>query len=222
VGFASALEVCRRPEGDCTEHGVLAVALLRRLDVPARGVLGWVGLGRTLGMHFWVEVKLRDRWVPVDPTFDQAPASAFRLALGATDLADLGSLGWDRMATALGGGSFVPQDAPPPLCDGATVTAPDGTRLTWPGARWRLQDGGLSLEVPGQAPLAAEACLPPAPAELEGARSLQGAGGRKGWWHPATGILRIDLGGRRWLQLSGCTEAQAFAALDTLEVQAGR
>ena len=104
VGFASALEVCKHPKGDCTEHGVLAVALLRKLGVPARGVLGWVALGRTLGMHFWVEVELKGRWVPVDPTLDEAPASAFHIALGATDLADLGSLGWDKMATALGGG----------------------------------------------------------------------------------------------------------------------
>ena len=58
VGFASALEVARTPRGDCTEHGVLAVALLRRLGVPARGVTGWVGLGDTLGLHFWVEVRL--------------------------------------------------------------------------------------------------------------------------------------------------------------------
>lgn len=222
VGFASALEVCRDPKGDCTEHGVLAVALLRRLGVPARGVMGWVGLGQTLGMHFWVEVKLQDRWVPVDPTLDQVPASAFHLALGATDLADLGSLGWDRMVTALGGGTFVPLDAAPPACDGATVTAPDGTRLTWPGARWSLQGGALSLQLPGQAAQAVEARLPPAPKELEGARPLQGAKGRRGWWHPVTGDLDLDLGGRRWLRLGGCSESQAFAALDTLEVREGR
>ena len=63
VGFASALEVVHQPRGDCTEHGVLAVALLRRLGVPARGVTGWVGLGDVLGLHFWVEVRLQDRWV---------------------------------------------------------------------------------------------------------------------------------------------------------------
>lgn len=73
VGFATALEVARRPKGDCTEHAVLAAALLRRLGVPARGVTGWVAAGRTFGLHLGVEVKLRDRWIPVDPTFDEAP-----------------------------------------------------------------------------------------------------------------------------------------------------
>ncbi|HET8714461.1 MAG TPA: transglutaminase domain-containing protein, partial [Holophagaceae bacterium] len=222
VGFASALEVCRDPKGDCTEHGVLAVALLRRLGVPARGVMGWVGLGQTLGMHFWVEVKLQDRWIPVDPTLDQVPASAFHLALGATNLADLGSLGWDRMVTALGGGTFVPVDAQPPACSGATVTAPDGSRLTWPGGAWRMQDGLLWLAAPDGTSHEAEARTPPTPAELEGARSLRGAQGRTGWWVPASRLLYLDLGARRWLQLTDCTEAQAFDALDELEVRPGR
>ena len=52
VGFASALEVAHHPRGDCTEHGVLAVALLRRLGVPARGVTGWGG-------------PRRDAWAPL-------------------------------------------------------------------------------------------------------------------------------------------------------------
>lgn len=222
VGFASALEVCRDPKGDCTEHGVLAVALLRRLGVPARGVMGWVGLGRTLGMHFWVEVKLRDRWVPVDPTLDQAPASAFHLALGATDLADLGSLGWDRMVTALGGGTFVPVDADAPPCSGASITAPDGTRLTWPGAAWRVDAGRLGLRTPDQGTHEVEARTPPAASELKGARRLRGSRGRTGWWEPDTRIFYLDLGARRWLQLTDCSEAQAFAALDALDVQDGR
>ncbi|MDR0499104.1 MAG: transglutaminase-like domain-containing protein, partial [Holophagales bacterium] len=36
VGFATAPEVARNPRGDCTEHTVLAIALLRRLGIPAR------------------------------------------------------------------------------------------------------------------------------------------------------------------------------------------
>jgi transglutaminase-like putative cysteine protease len=64
VGFATALEVAHTPRGDCTEHGVLAVALLRKLGVPSRGVLGWIGTGGVMGLHFWVEVGLKGRWVP--------------------------------------------------------------------------------------------------------------------------------------------------------------
>ena len=62
VGFASAQEVARRPQGDCTEHGVLEVALLRRLGVPARGVVGWVAMGDGMGLHFWVEARIGARW----------------------------------------------------------------------------------------------------------------------------------------------------------------
>lgn len=223
VGFASALEVCRNPKGDCTEHGVLAIALLRKLGVPARGVLGWVALDRMLGMHFWVEVKLGDRWVPVDPTLDEAPASAFHIALGSTDLADLGSLGWDHLMTALGGGTFVTEPVPAPPLTGNSVLAPDGTRLTWPGAAWSFKEGVLSLATPDHRRHGLHARTRPIPAELKGARKLQGAKGRVGWWVPKDHILFMDLGARRWLQLDGCTESQAFLALDALEVHdAGR
>ena len=218
VGFASALEVCKHPKGDCTEHGVLAIALLRKLGVPARGVLGWVALDQTLGMHFWVEVNLQGRWVPVDPTLDQAPASAFHIALGATDLADLGSLGWDKLSTALGGGTFAPAEGSAPATAGGSVLAPDGTRLTWIGASWQAKDGQLTLTLPDRSAHAVKARTRPVEAELRGARRLQGASGRKGWWDGASRRLYLDGGGRRWLQMEGCTEAQAFAALDALEI----
>ena len=152
VGFASALEVCRDARGDCTEHGVLAVALLRRLGVPARGVTGWVALERTLGLHFWAEVKLDQRWVPIDPTFDQAPASAFRLKLGATDLADLASVGWDSAALSFGEGSWVPEGTPwsrDVKLEGATAIF-SGGYLRLPGAAWSAEKGDLRLGFRGQ------------------------------------------------------------------------
>ncbi|HTL97436.1 MAG TPA: transglutaminase-like domain-containing protein [Holophagaceae bacterium] len=218
VGFASALEVCKRPKGDCTEHGVLAVALLRKLGVPARGVMGWVALGQTLGMHFWVEVKLKDRWVPIDPTLDQAPASAFHIALGSTDLADLGSLGWDRMVTALGGGAFTPVETKAPTTAGNSVLAPDGRRLTWTGGIWDFKEGFLTLTAADKSTHAVEARTRPVQAELKGARRVQGSKGRRGWWRAQDRLLFMDLGRRRWLQLDACTENEAFAALDALEI----
>ncbi|MBS1766439.1 MAG: transglutaminase domain-containing protein [Acidobacteria bacterium] len=222
VGFASALEVCKHPTGDCTEHGVLAVALLRKLGVPARGVLGWVGLGNELGMHFWVEVKLKHRWVPVDPTLDQVPASAFHLALGATDLADLGSLGWDKLSTALGGGAFVPVETAAPTTLGASVLAPDRTRLTWMGAAWQSKDGQLTLTLPDHSAHSLLARTAPIEAELKNARRLQGSTGRDGWWDAKAHRLYLDCGDRRWLQMDPCTETQAFAALDALEIHDAR
>ena len=63
---------------------------------------GSIVAGDTLALHFWVEVKLKSRWLPIDPTFDQAPASAFRVKLGTTDLANLASVGWDSAAQVFG------------------------------------------------------------------------------------------------------------------------
>jgi transglutaminase-like putative cysteine protease len=219
VGFASALEVCRSPRGDCTEHGVLAVALLRRLGVPARGVTGWVGLGDTLGLHFWVEVKLGDRWVPVDPTFDQAPASAFRIKLGDTDLADLGSVGWESAALAFSGLRWIPEregNAPwgaGTRIEGDQVTASGGSRLRLPGGRWQLERGRLTLN----RTWTVEAVPRPGQAQLKGNRRLAGPRTfREGWWDPEDRRLWMDLGQGRWLRLEGVSEVAAYQLLDQL------
>ncbi|HEY3271574.1 MAG TPA: transglutaminase domain-containing protein [Geothrix sp.] len=219
VGFASALEVCRTPRGDCTEHGVLAVALLRRLGVPARGATGWVGLGDTLGLHFWVEVKLGARWVPVDPTFDQAPASALRIKLGDTDLADLGSVGWESAALAFSGVRWVPEreGAAPwgagTRIAGDQVTVSDGSRLRLPGGRWHLDRGILTLNQTWTV-----AAVPhPGQAQLKGNRRLAGPRTfREGWWDPAARRLWMDLGQGRWLCLDGVSELAAYQLLDQL------
>ncbi|MBI3132253.1 MAG: transglutaminase domain-containing protein [Acidobacteria bacterium] len=215
VGFASAREVALIPRGDCTEHGLLAVALLRRLGVPARGVVGWVALADVLGPHFWVEVRLRDRWVPVDPTFDQAPASAFRMKLGDTPLADLGSVGWDS-AQVLGAAQWIPT-LPDPVIEGDRLTAPDGTRLRWPKGRWAWIQGRLLLST-GAGRLEVAACPRPAESQLHDARRLQGRNGRKGWWIPG-GDLFLELGPGRWLKVQGLSETAAFAFVDALLVE---
>lgn len=220
VGFASALEVARNPTGDCTEHGVLAVALLRRLGVPARGVVGWVGLENLVGLHFWVEVKLKDRWVPVDPTFDQVPASALRLKMGTTDLADLGSLGWDTAALSFVDGTWAPERpwAESVRVDADCVVAPEGTLLRVPGARWTLKQGLLRLWDPEAHEL--EASIRPDQARLKGAKLLMGSrSGRKGWWSEPSRDLWMDLGEGRWLQVSDCSDRQAFQILDELEIR---
>lgn len=224
VGFASALEVCRTPRGDCTEHGVLAVALLRRLGVPARGVTGWVGLGETLGLHFWVEVKLGERWIPVDPTFDQAPASALRIKLGETDLADLGSVGWEGAASAFSGVRWIPEREGATAwgqgtrLEGDRLTAPDGSRLRLPGGRWSLSKGVLAL-----GPWTVEAVPRPTEAQLKEARRLAGPRTlREGWWDPRLRQLWMDLGGGRWLRLDAVTETSAYQILDQLMAPANK
>ncbi|WLT32666.1 transglutaminase family protein [Geothrix sp. PMB-07] len=217
VGFASALEVCHTPRGDCTENGVLAVALLRRLGVPARGVTGWVGLGDMLGLHFWVEVRLGQRWVPIDPTFDQAPASALRIKLGDTDLSDLGSVGWDTAATAFSGIRWVPEKGESPSMQGDQISAPGGVKLRFPGGRWSLAEGLLHLRSATGGPWRIEAVTRPNEAQLKGSARLAGPRTlRSGWWHAPSRRLVMDLGGGRWLQAEGLSESEAYNLLDQL------
>lgn len=220
VGFASALEVCRNAKGDCTEHGVLAVALLRRLGVPARGVLGWVGLETTLGLHFWVEAKIGGRWIPVDPTFCQAPASALRIKLGTTDLADLGSVGWDQAATAFAGGQWQPagrwiRDV---KATNAEVSGPGLPRLRLPGATWSLRADRLEGTFEGQ-PLRAKATIHPSATRLDGARVFQGGvSGLRGHYRASEKLLWIALPEDRWLELEGLDLGAALKVLDAVKV----
>lgn len=223
VGFASALEVCHLPRGDCTEHGVLAVALLRRLGVPARGVTGWVGLGDTLGLHFWVEIRLKGRWVPMDPTFDQPLASAFRIKLGDTDLSDLGSVGWETAAFVFSGVRWVPErEQGRPWGDIVTMTgdrieAPGGLQLRLPGARWEVRKGVLTLRTRQGGPWRLQAVTRPGDAQLRGAVRMAGARShRHGWWLAGSGQLWMELGEGRWLLLESVPEADAYGLLDQL------
>jgi hypothetical protein len=217
VGFASALEVCHHPSGDCTEHGVLAVALLRRLGVPARGVTGWVGLGEVLGLHFWVEVRLKDRWVPLDPTFDQVPASALRIKLGDTDLADLGSVGWEGASVAFTGVRWVSEQKEALTCSGEQVLGPGNLRLRLPKGHWDLRDRVLLLRTATAGPWRIQAVNRPSEAQLKGATRMAGARTRRqGWWLNASRRLWLDLGEGRWLRAEGVSEAEAYDLLDQL------
>lgn len=66
-GYASALDVLRTRSGDCTEHSLLTVALLRAAGVPARPVVG-LAFGeaeRAFVGHMWVEAHV-DGWRTLD------------------------------------------------------------------------------------------------------------------------------------------------------------
>ena len=70
TALASAGEVARNLEGDCTEHAVLLAAMLRAKEIPSRIVVGMVYV-RSLsafGGHMWCEAKLGDQWIPLDAT----------------------------------------------------------------------------------------------------------------------------------------------------------
>lgn len=68
--FATAAEVVRSREGDCTENAVLLAAVCRARKIPARVALGLVYYPPQHGFayHMWNEVWIGERWVPLDAT----------------------------------------------------------------------------------------------------------------------------------------------------------
>jgi hypothetical protein len=97
--FATASEVARQREGDCTEHAVLLAALARARGIPARAALGLVysPASRGLAFHMWNELFIGGEWIPYDATLGQGGIGAAHLKLVVTDL---------RGATGMA--SFVP------------------------------------------------------------------------------------------------------------------
>ncbi len=100
VGFATASEVARTRQGDCTEHAVLLAAMLRADGTPARTVTGllyveeWLGRQNVLGYHMWTQAWLDPdgrgaRWVDMDAT-TPAPFDAGHIALSTNALSDDG------------------------------------------------------------------------------------------------------------------------------------
>ncbi len=74
IPIIPASQIYRMKRGDCTEHSVLAVALLRKLGVPARAVAGmyladeFMGKRNVFVYHMWVEAFWKGRWLLVDAT----------------------------------------------------------------------------------------------------------------------------------------------------------
>ncbi len=78
VGFASALEVARNRQGDCSEHAVLTAALCRAAGIPAQVVFGvayvddFFGSGYCFGGHAWTRAYIGDKWIGLDASFKGA------------------------------------------------------------------------------------------------------------------------------------------------------
>ena len=93
VGFASATEVARNREGDCSEHGVLTAAMLRAADIPSRVVVGliyvdeFVGAEAIFGYHMWSQALVDGKWVDYDATLDRR-YDATHVALWTSSLED--------------------------------------------------------------------------------------------------------------------------------------
>ncbi len=77
VGLASAAQIARDREGDCTEHAVLTTAMLRAAGIPARLATGLVlvdefaGQKSIFGYHMWSQALIDGAWVDFDATQPQ-------------------------------------------------------------------------------------------------------------------------------------------------------
>ncbi len=96
IGFATASEVCRTREGDCSEHAVLLAALGRLNGLPARVVAGVAYVGNyggrsgVFGYHMWTQFLIDGRWIDVDAALRETVCSPTRIALAASSLRNAG------------------------------------------------------------------------------------------------------------------------------------
>lgn len=93
VGYASALEVAKSRQGDCTEHAVLTAALCRAAGIPARVIMGIVHVEDGLFMgHAWTEAYIGNKWIGLDAALKDArdgfDAGHITLSIGNGDAGD--------------------------------------------------------------------------------------------------------------------------------------
>ena len=91
VGYASALEVARNPEGDCTEHAVLVAALGRAVGIATQIVdglayaPGFAGQDQVFVPHAWAQAWIDGRWQSFDAALAGFDAGHIALAIGDGD-----------------------------------------------------------------------------------------------------------------------------------------
>ncbi len=86
--FATAADVAKTREGDCSEHAVFLAALARACGIPARVAVGLVYVEGTQSFcyHAWTEVYVAGRWIPLDATLAEGGIGAAHLKLGHSNL----------------------------------------------------------------------------------------------------------------------------------------
>ncbi|MCX5848546.1 MAG: transglutaminase-like domain-containing protein [Deltaproteobacteria bacterium] len=80
LSVPNALEVLKNKSGDCNEHSVLTVALLRAAGIPAQIEAGLVYLHGRFYYHAWV-VFYSKKWITADAVFNQLPADVTHIRL---------------------------------------------------------------------------------------------------------------------------------------------
>jgi transglutaminase-like putative cysteine protease len=92
IGFASASEVCRNREGDCSEHAVLLAALGRVHRLPSRVVMGLVyvpaftGAQDIFGFHMWTQFHIGGQWVDFDAAQHESDCNPTHIAVAVSSL----------------------------------------------------------------------------------------------------------------------------------------
>jgi transglutaminase-like putative cysteine protease len=90
TALASAAEVAKNLEGDCTEHAVLLAAMLRARKIPSRIAVGLVYVEKiaSFGGHMWTEAWLDGKWIPLDATLGRGGIGAAHIKLSESSFAD--------------------------------------------------------------------------------------------------------------------------------------
>ena len=92
TAMASAAEVAKNLEGDCTEHAVLLAAMLRAKKIPSRIAVGLVYIERShdFGGHMWNEAWLDGKWVPLDATLGRGGIGGAHIKMANSSFSDDG------------------------------------------------------------------------------------------------------------------------------------
>ncbi len=94
VGFATATEILKNREGDCSEHTVIFVALCRAVGIPARAAVGIMYGDGIFAYHMWPEVfvgkwiNLDAKWLAVDEETGEYFTDATHIKFGRSSLDD--------------------------------------------------------------------------------------------------------------------------------------
>ena len=91
VGYASALQVLQSKSGDCTEHALLLVAMLKAVGIPARVASGVVYVDQFSNReqvfipHAWAQAHIEGQWVSYDAALTGFNSGHIQLAQGDGD-----------------------------------------------------------------------------------------------------------------------------------------
>jgi hypothetical protein len=149
IAIAPASEVARNRRGTCFGYAMLLGSLTRAAGIPSRLRMGYVYAGGIWGGHAWIDVRIGDRWIPLDGALytqgaaDAARFSFFTSGLEEGTLAGVGSLGQllghadiKLLQYTVGGKRVdVPQDAAPFVIEKDTYRNPwIGLSITKPSS----------------------------------------------------------------------------------------